>query len=57
MDGVPLERRPGLKILYTSGFPGAQLVGVDGITSADVVLNKPYRLADLARKLRDVLGS
>jgi len=52
-----LERRPDLKVLYTSGFPSAQLVGVDGITSADVVLSKPYRLADLARKLRDVLGS
>src|SRR5262249_34387616 len=52
-----LVRRPGVKGVCTSGFPGAQLVGVDAITPDDVVLSKPYRLSDLAHKLREVLES
>ncbi|MEQ9045473.1 MAG: ATP-binding protein [Sneathiellaceae bacterium] len=44
--------RPDLKVLYTSGFPGAALAGD---TRIDAVLSKPYRTEDLARKIRHML--
>jgi PAS domain S-box-containing protein len=50
-----LARRPELKVLYTSGFPGVLLAGEAGLAEGDAILGKPYRLQDLARKLRDVL--
>jgi PAS domain S-box-containing protein len=50
-----VARRPGLKVLFTSGFPGALVAGNGGMR-ADTVLGKPYRVHDLARKMREVLG-
>ncbi len=48
-------RRPGLKVLFTSGFtdPGG-LPG--GARIPETLLVKPYRRSDLARMLRQVLG-
>jgi PAS domain S-box-containing protein len=59
MSGVDLARdatarRPPLKVLFTSGFPGALTAG-DGGIPADAVLGKPYRAQDLARKIRAAL--
>jgi CheY-like chemotaxis protein len=61
MDGVKLameaqRRYPTLPVLYTSGYTEHALIG-DGhqVASADV-LAKPYRKADLGRKLRLLLG-
>ncbi len=48
-------RRPGLKVLFTSGFPGALLAGNDGIASAGAVLGKPYRIQELADKVRNAI--
>jgi hypothetical protein len=42
-------------VLFTSGFPGALVAGNGGMR-ADTVLGKPYRVHDLARKMREVLG-
>jgi CheY-like chemotaxis protein len=47
--------RPDLKVLYTSGFPRAHLASAGGMTGSGAVLGKPYRLLDLARKVREVL--
>ena len=61
MDGCQLarefiERRPGVKVLLTSGFPGARLTGVDGFGVTLRLLDKPYRKQDLARIVREVLA-
>jgi CheY-like chemotaxis protein len=49
------ERWPELRVLYTSGYAHGQLA-IDGESvPSKYVLSKPYRRADLAAKLRDVL--
>ncbi|MBX3725688.1 MAG: PAS domain S-box protein [Xanthomonadales bacterium] len=51
------DLRPALPVLYASGFPENAL-SLDGRLEANVVLlSKPYRRADLARKLRLVLDA
>ena len=61
MDGVRLaaearRRRPGLPVLFTSGYTEHALVG-NGQLSEDVdLLTKPYRKADLGNKLCTLLG-
>jgi PAS domain S-box-containing protein len=61
MTGVDLarearRRRPGIKVLFTTGY------GREKVSEADVdaepgtaLINKPYRKADLARLMRQVL--
>ena len=49
------ERWPELRVLYTSGYAHGQLA-IDGeLVPSKYVLGKPYRRADLAAKLREVL--
>jgi PAS domain S-box-containing protein len=49
------ERWPELRVLYTSGYAHGQLT-IDGESvPSKYVLGKPYRRADLAAKLREVL--
>ena len=49
------ERWPRLRVLYTSGYAHGQLT-IDGESvPSKYVLGKPYRRADLAAKLREVL--
>jgi PAS domain S-box-containing protein len=60
MSGIELvaeaaRRRPGIKTLLTSGFTEASLQGNDATLEAVGLLSKPYRLQDLAKRLRDVL--
>jgi signal transduction histidine kinase/CheY-like chemotaxis protein len=48
---------PGLKVLYTSGYTANAIIH-DGRLDADVLLlSKPYRRDELARRVRRVLGS
>jgi signal transduction histidine kinase len=59
MSGVDLANEarrlhPSLKVLYTSGFPDAARIG-GKFSATDVLLSKPYRIDELARKLRQVL--
>ena len=56
MDGVQLaaeaqRRRPGLRVLFTSGYTEHALVGNGRITEGVEVLTKPYHKSELARKL------
>ena len=56
MDGVQLaaeaqRRRPGLRVLLTSGYTEHTLVGNGHITEGVEVLTKPYHKSELARKL------
>jgi CheY-like chemotaxis protein len=50
-------RRPGLPILFTSGYPGTSRDNGVAFAADDVVLGKPYRRRDLARALRQVLAT
>jgi signal transduction histidine kinase len=49
------QRRPDLKVLFTSGFPGAHLAGGDETIDADAMIGKPYRFQELATKIRGML--
>jgi CheY-like chemotaxis protein len=60
MNGVALathlcQERPGLKVLFVSGFGGERLVGVPG-AGAVGFLAKPFSPVDLARRLRALCG-
>jgi len=48
--------RPGMKVLFMSGY-SANVIGHHGILEEGVdFLQKPFRMADLSRKVREVLG-
>ncbi|MGP9813139.1 PAS domain S-box protein [Rhodopseudomonas sp. NSM] len=51
------RRRPGLKVLFTSGYSENALIHNDRIDSDILLLSKPYRRADLARMIRLALSS
>ena len=60
MDGSALAceavaRRPGLRVLLTSGFPGSLAIK-DAMSGGNArLLSKPYRKSELARAVREVL--
>ena len=62
MNGVELgkaaiRRRPGIGLLYTSGYT-ENAINRNGAVDEDIeLLDKPYRRAELARLLRQVLDS
>jgi signal transduction histidine kinase len=61
IDGCALARefigrRPGGRVLLTSGFPGTRLAELDELGVNFRLLDKPYRRQDLARMLREVLA-
>jgi CheY-like chemotaxis protein len=47
--------RPGLRVLFTSGFPDSSALP-KGLDASVRLLAKPYRRADLAGALRDALN-
>jgi len=49
------DLRPGLKVLFTSGYPLETLTDRGATDPGAPLLSKPYRLADLARCVREVL--
>ncbi|MFW5681235.1 MAG: response regulator, partial [Pseudomonadota bacterium] len=60
MNGADLAREaqrrwPGLKVLFTSGYTENAIVHHGRLDAGVELLSKPYRRADLARKLRHVL--
>jgi len=50
------QLRPGLPVLLTSGYALETLVKHGRLRAGAVVLTKPYRKADLARRLREVVS-
>jgi CheY-like chemotaxis protein len=50
-------RRPGLKILYTSGYTENAIVHHGRLDAGVLLLPKPYLSSDLARMLRTALAS
>ncbi len=50
------EMRPAIKVLLTSGYAIETLASRGRLHADMVVLNKPYRKAELARRIRDVIA-
>lgn len=50
------SRQPSLKTIFMSGYIDDSLVR-HGIEASQLFLQKPFRLADLAEKIREVLGT
>lgn len=51
-----LEIRPGLKVLYTSGYTENAIIHQGRLDPGVQLLNKPYRQVDLLAKIRHVLA-
>jgi PAS domain S-box-containing protein len=51
------RRRPGTPVLFTSGYSEHAIVHRGRVDPGVTLLNKPYRKADLARLMREVLGA
>ena len=47
--------RPGMKVLFMSGYTGDTVLGNDLLGEGQVLLQKPFRPADLGRKVRQLL--
>jgi len=52
-----VARRPGMKVLYTSCYTDDAIVHEGHLDPGLALLRKPCRKADLAHKIREVLGS
>jgi CheY-like chemotaxis protein len=52
-----LKRRPGLKVLYTSGYTENALIHHGRLDAGVLLLPKPYLSSDLARMIRTALES
>jgi len=52
-----VEMRPGLKVLFASGYFEGTLVGKGQLEAEVQFLAKPYRKQELAQKLEEVLGA
>jgi CheY-like chemotaxis protein len=50
------RQRPGTRVLYTSGYTENAIMHHGRLDPGVALLNKPYRKAELARKIREVLG-
>ena len=62
MTGVELAQQareswPALRVLFTSGYTNTALYENRLLTTDDRFLNKPYRLEELAQRIRDSLDS
>ena len=51
------QRDPAIKVLLTSGYDAEAGSAQDSTDSQLKVLRKPYKQADLARALREVLAA
>jgi CheY-like chemotaxis protein len=49
------KRRPGIKVLYTSGYTESAMPQDGQPDAGGAMLQKPYRKTDLALKLREML--
>jgi PAS domain S-box-containing protein len=57
LAGEVAKRRPALRVLYTSGYTEDAIVHHGRLDPGVALLNKPYRKADLARRIREVLAT
>lgn len=57
LAGEARKRRPGLKVLYTSGYPENAIIHEGRLDSRVLLLGKPYRKSEMARMIRKALAS
>ena len=50
------QSRPGVKVLYLSGYTEDAIVSDGSIENGTAFLQKPFTLQSLSRKVREVLG-
>ncbi|MBL8258500.1 MAG: PAS domain S-box protein [Candidatus Competibacteraceae bacterium] len=55
LAGAALQQRPDLAVLFTSGYTETHLAHFRGRPAGSEFLSKPYRKAELANKLHDLL--
>ncbi len=51
-----VEKKPGLKVLFMSGYDQTQVVQVYVVEKGHALLPKPFTLEELGRKVEEVLG-
>ncbi|HVT55027.1 MAG TPA: MASE4 domain-containing protein [Xanthobacteraceae bacterium] len=51
------RRLPGMKVLFTSGYTHGTIAGENGYAPGTEFLGKPFRRAELAAKLRELLNA
>ena len=56
MADKAIEMRPGLRVLFTTGYTQNAIVHGGRLDPGVKLLGKPYRREELARKIRDVLA-
>ena len=49
-------RRPGMKVLYTSGYTDSAIIHHGRLDPGVLLLTKPYRKAQLAQMVRQALS-
>jgi CheY-like chemotaxis protein len=47
--------RPGLPVVFSSGYAREALIEQGRASAQSIILNKPYRKAELAHRLREAL--
>ncbi len=52
-----LQRRPSLKVLFTSGYSNEVIIHHGHLDAGVLLLSKPYRKSDLARMIRAALAA
>ncbi|NVN88755.1 MAG: PAS domain S-box protein [Rhodopseudomonas sp.] len=55
LAGLAQKQNPDLRVLLTSGYALDTVAGRSRVRDGSVILTKPYRKAELARRLRDVV--
>ena len=50
------EAKPGLKVVFISGYPGSWLDDRGGLQKGEAFLQKPFSPDDLARTIRGLLA-
>lgn len=55
--GLLLKRCPGVKVIFMSGYPAAELVSARPVDEKLPFLQKPFSAEELAGKVREVLDS
>jgi CheY-like chemotaxis protein len=56
LSEAALERRPALKILFTTGYTRNAIVHNGMLDPGVNLLSKPFSLGDLARKMAELAG-
>src|SRR5262249_61406284 len=57
LSDAALQRRPSLKVLFTSGYTESAIIHHGRLDPGVLLLAKPYRTIDLARMIRKALDS